>query len=85
VEDHTTPPGRRRSSWIRGGGAARATLACGATDGDARRGSENLNRLDFPHRFIVVFFIFYFCFLQKYIFDLEIYRNIPRPPRCRAV
>ena len=29
------------------------------------------------------FFIFYFCFLQKYIFDLEIYMNIPRPPRCR--
>jgi hypothetical protein len=24
-----------------------------------------------------IFFIFYFCFLQKYIFDLEIYRNIP--------
>jgi len=24
------------------------------------------------------FYIFYFCFLQKYIFDLEIYRNIPR-------
>ena len=30
------------------------------------------------------FFIFYFRFLQKYIFDLEIYRNIPRPPRCRT-
>ena len=26
------------------------------------------------------FYIFYFRFLQKYIFDLEIYRNIPRPP-----
>ena len=24
------------------------------------------------------FYIFYFRFLQKYIFDLEIYRNIPR-------
>ena len=31
-----------------------------------------------------IFFILYFHFLQKYIFDLEIYRNIPRPPRCRA-
>ena len=31
-----------------------------------------------------LFFYFYFRFLQKYIFDLEIYRNIPRPPRCRA-
>ena len=30
------------------------------------------------------FFIFYFHFLQKYIFDMEIYRNIPRPPHCRA-
>ena len=33
---------------------------------------------------VFYFYIFYFCFLQKYIFDLEIYRNIPRPPRCRA-
>ena len=38
------------------------------------------------------FYIFYFCFLQKYIFELEIYRNIPGrpaagtwPPGCRAV
>ena len=31
------------------------------------------------------FFIFQFRFLQKYIFIFEIYRNIPRPPRCRAV
>ena len=30
------------------------------------------------------FFIFYFRFLQNYIFVFEIYRNIPRPPRCRA-
>ena len=30
------------------------------------------------------FYIFYFCFLQKYIFVFEIYMNIPRPPRCRA-
>ena len=30
------------------------------------------------------FFIFYFHFLQKYIFVFEIYRNIPRPPRRRA-
>ena len=30
------------------------------------------------------FFIFYFCFLQKYIFDMEIYRNIPRPSSCQA-
>ena len=30
------------------------------------------------------FFIFYFRFLQKYIFDLEICRNIPRPSGCRA-
>ena len=37
----------------------------------------------FPSRFFY-FFIFYFRFLQKYIFDLEIYRNIPRPPGCRA-
>ena len=30
-------------------------------------------------------YIFYFRFLQKkYIFDLEIYRNIPRPSSCRA-
>ena len=29
------------------------------------------------------FFIFLF-FLQKYIFVFEIYRNIPRPPLCRA-
>ena len=31
------------------------------------------------------FYIFCFRFLQKYIFDLEIYRNIPRPPGSRAV
>ena len=30
------------------------------------------------------FYIFYFYFLQKYIFDLKIYRNISRTPRCRA-
>ena len=27
-----------------------------------------------------LFLYFYFCFLQKYIFDLEIYRNIPGRP-----
>ena len=32
-----------------------------------------------PTRFFY-FYIFYFRFLQKYIFDLEIYINIPRPP-----
>jgi hypothetical protein len=26
-----------------------------------------------------IFYIFYFRFLQKYIFVFEIYRNIPRP------
>ena len=31
-----------------------------------------------------IFLFFYFRFLQKYIFVFEIYRNIPRPPRCRA-
>ena len=30
------------------------------------------------------FFIFYFHFLQKYIFVFEIYMNIPRLPRCGA-
>ena len=30
------------------------------------------------------FFIFYFRFLQKYIFVFKIYKNIPRPPRCRT-
>ena len=30
------------------------------------------------------FLFFIFVFYKKYIFDLEIYRNIPRPPRCRA-
>jgi len=30
------------------------------------------------------YFFIFFRFLQKYIFDLEIYRNIPRPPHCRA-
>ena len=29
-------------------------------------------------------FIFYIFFLQKYILDLKIYRNMPRPPSCRA-
>ena len=33
---------------------------------------------------VFLFFIFYFRFLQKYIFDLEIYRNIPRPPGSGA-
>ena len=33
---------------------------------------------------VFYFFIFRFCFLQKYIFIFEIYRNILRPPRCRA-
>ena len=28
------------------------------------------------------FYFFYFRFLQKYIFDLQIYKNIPRPPRA---
>ena len=32
----------------------------------------------------VVFLFFIFIFYKKYIFDLEIYRNIPRPPRCRS-
>ena len=32
----------------------------------------------------IYFYIFYFRFLQKYIFVFEICRNIPRPPRCRA-
>ena len=36
-----------------------------------------------PMRFFY-FFIFQFRFLQKYIFVFEIYKNIPRPPRCRA-
>jgi len=31
-----------------------------------------------------LFFLFFSRFLQKYIFDMEIYRNIPRPPGCRA-
>ena len=30
------------------------------------------------------FLYFLFPFFKKYIFDLKIYRNIPRPPRCRA-
>ena len=34
--------------------------------------------------YIFIFYIFVFCFLQKYIFVFEIYRNIPPPPRCRA-
>ena len=33
---------------------------------------------------VFYFYIFYFRFLQKYIFVFEIYRNIPRPPHCRA-
>ena len=33
---------------------------------------------------VFYFYIFQFCFLQKYIFVFEIYRNIPRPPRCRT-
>ena len=33
---------------------------------------------------VFYFYIFHFRFLQKYIFIFEIYRNIPRPPRCRA-
>ena len=40
--------------------------------------------VDLARRGFFIFFYFYFCFLQKYIFDLKIYRNIPRPPRCRA-
>ena len=32
---------------------------------------------------VFYFYIFYFHFLQKYIFVFEIYRNIPRPPCCR--
>jgi len=45
------------------------------------------SRLGLPDPARVRFFyfnIFYFRFLQKYIFDMKIYRNIPRPPRCRA-
>ena len=37
-----------------------------------------------PHECGFFIFIFYKFFLQKYIFIFEIYRNIPRPPRCRA-
>ena len=33
---------------------------------------------------VFYFYIFQFYFLQKYIFVFEIYRNIARPPRCRA-
>ena len=40
--------------------------------------------LELERRGFFIFFIFYFCFLQKYIFIFEIYRNIPRPPSCRA-
>ena len=36
-----------------------------------------------PTRFFY-FYIFYFRFLQKYIFDFEIYINISRPPGSRA-
>ena len=35
-----------------------------------------------PRFFIFIFFNF--VFLQKYIFVLEIYRNIPRLPHCRT-
>ena len=38
-----------------------------------------------PKSVAFIFFIFYFYFLQKYIFDLEIYRNILRPLRCRTL
>ena len=37
-----------------------------------------------PGRPFFYFYILYFRFLQKYIFDFEICRNIPRPPVCRA-
>ena len=33
--------------------------------------------------FLFLYFLFLF-FTKKYIFVLEIYRNIPPPPRCRA-
>ena len=40
-------------------------------------------RATFQKRFLI-FIFFISVFLQKYIFDMEIYRNIPRPPRYRA-
>ena len=33
---------------------------------------------------VFLFFYFLFSFFTKYIFDSEIYKNIPRPPRYRA-
>jgi len=44
-----------------------------------RRRSRSYGRPCGVGRFFY-FYIFYFRFLQKYIFDLEIYSNIPRPP-----
>jgi len=35
-------------------------------------------------RFFLFCYFFIFVFYKKYIFDLEIYKNIPRPPRCRV-
>ena len=43
-----------------------------------------MKRIGLERRQSELAWFFYFHFLQKYIFDLEIYRNIPRPPRYRA-
>ena len=62
---------RRRNMWRR----------------DKTSGRHRSRRRGATHALLAVFLFFlffYFCFLQKYIFDLEIYRNIPRPPRCRV-
>ena len=79
-------PGPRRKARNSKVPGRRMRPACQAGWGSASGGGRN-QHAGAGHRgkrrfFIFLFFIF--VFYKKYIFDLEIYRNIPRPPRCRA-
>ena len=69
--------GQRRAAEVVGAAAIHRARARAQQAGTRVRGSSA--------RGFFYFYIFYFCFLQKYIFDFKIYRNILRPPGSRAV
>ena len=71
-EDGIPDAHRRRINWTTG-------LSLGRAAGDSE-----LELALTPQQRFFYFFIFYFRFLQKYIFVLEIYSNIGRPPRYRT-
>jgi len=66
--------------------AAATTLAnsLGRPDGNKGQGAEAEAQTKEWMEAVFYFYIFYFHFLQKYFFVFQIYKNILRPPSCRA-